>query len=155
MGTTCDAMLIYGVDLGSKSDPAEWLGDEWPPALAKLFDSDWGDDPEMVLADEFGLPSYRDNMTNDEAAEHFERLRVWGSNLPVEFFAYCGDEENSMWIVAVRGYSEQAAWGEAEPVAPEGLVVPPEPVAAFNDWLSTRAPGHPQPAWLLASYLCF
>ena len=151
-------MLIYGVDLGSISDPAEWLSDGWPLSFVKLFDNEeWGD-PEDALLDEAGLPDipYSVKTTTDDAIEHYERRLAILADLPVEFFQYCGDDpENRMWVVAVRGYSETAAWGETEPLTPEGLVVPPEPVAAFNDWLATRAPGHPQPAWLLASYLSF
>ena len=137
MGVSTDGLLAFGINFGEEL-PEPFRGYE-------EFDLD------EIIADEGGLPIWRDNMTDEERTAYWSRKKELVKASPVEHVMHCSYDYPEH-IFAVRGFSYSAARGFPEKIDPEKLQVPEMAIAAFRKWLADHGVDvDEEPVWFLAS----
>jgi hypothetical protein len=136
MGISSDGILVYGIDFGEEMPNPEWEEHD------EEFDLD------DLIAEEAGLPVWRENMTNQESTEYWAKKRELVAACPVEMVYYCS-YDYSMHILAIRGTRLKASRGYAEEVPT--FEVDAEKKDAFKQWCESHGVEYSEPKWLLCS----
>lgn len=126
MGTSTDAILVYGIECGEE-EPPEFM--------------DGYDDFDDYLNSLSGLPKY------GEPGHDFAAQRAYRDAFPVSMTLHCS-YDYPMYILAVRGSETCASRGNAKQIT--SLVVSEEKVAAFKEFCEKNGV-EGEPKWLLCS----
>lgn len=149
MGTSTDAYLMYGYDLGG---PDEWeiqeVGeyDSWEPGWLK------GDELAESVTEKLRI-AVGFTETDWQADGYFERQRAADEMIGVEVVSHCS-ADFPMYVLAA--HKIRASRGNPEVLGLEGMIRP-ERIAQMNARLKSALevldfrPVQEQPAWILAS----
>ena len=126
MGTSTDAILVYGIE----------CGEDCVPEFMEGFD-----DFDDYLDDLSGLPKW------GEAGHDFVKQKAFRESFPVSMTMHCS-YEYPMYIVAVRGTETIASRGYANEIT--SIAVDEEKISAFKEFCEKNGI-EGQPKWLLCS----
>ena len=129
MGTSTDAILVYGFEIGSEDEPPEFL---------EAFDGDF----DEYLNDISGLPKY------GESGHTFEAQWAWRDSCPADMTMHCS-YDYPMYILAVRGTKTTAYRGYPKEI--KSLAIDEAKVSAFREWCEANGIEYQEPKWLLVS----
>lgn len=136
MGTSTDAILAFGFD----------LGEELPESLEAAEDE--GFDFDEWLAAKLGLPEWREGMTDDERTTHYATKRAAIEAFPVDLITHCS-YDCPMYFLAVRGTETSARRGYPQEVAtPE---IDPEKLSALRAFCEQNNIEWSEPKWQIFS----
>lgn len=150
MGTTTDAYLMYGYDLGSD--------DEWKLHGVdedEAWEPEWLEDDDLIESAAVRLREAAGFTETDWRAEgYFDRRKEADARVGVEIETHCS-AEYSMYVLAAR--TIRASRGDVVTVDVDGLQEAvtadglDEKLARACEVLGIR-PKQEKPAWLLCSY---
>lgn len=155
MGTSTNAILAYGYDLGG--DESEWKVEQAGEygSLPRLdwFDPD-GDDGFVTAVEEWLLAAAGFSETDWRADGYFDRKREAEATVGVKFASYCSGDY-PMWIIAAKVITVHR--GDVKTLDLDALAREPaehcwdEKLDAAMRTLGLT-PTQDRPKWLLCSY---
>lgn len=137
MGQSTDAILVYGIDLGSEDEPPEFMNSF--------------DDFDEFIQREAGLV-YPENGSDQEREEYFTKAREARNNCPVELVCHCSGDY-PMYILAPRGCHITASRGYPEEISNLNQITPSEKLMKqFKQWCLLYSVEWSEPKYYLVSY---
>lgn len=129
MGTSTNAILVYGFEVGDEDETPEFLEE---------FEGDF----DEFLNDLSGLPKY------GEKGHSFSDQSAYRDKCPADLTIHCS-YDYPMYILAVRGTEIIARRGYSKTIP--NLDVSETDIAAFKAWCEVNNIEYQEPRWLLVS----
>lgn len=129
MGTSTDAILVFGFEIGGEDEPPEFLDE---------FDGDF----ESFLDSLSGLPEY------GEEGHSFDAQFEYRKNCPASMTLHCS-YDYPMYILAVNGTETRSSRGTPREIG--SMDVSDSDVSAFKAWCESNDIEYKEPKWLLCS----
>ncbi|UVD36529.1 hypothetical protein RCXUPER_111 [Rhodobacter phage RcXuper] len=141
MGTSTDAILAYGFDLGE--DLSEH-GD-----LARI-DEEFDGDEDAFFEAELGIPAY-----GEPGRPSYDEIEKLKATLPVTLIRHCSGDY-PMYFLALPGTKREASRGAPEAIEINSLRVSTDAVTALMKWCEDHGIEVPEegPHWHIFSYWC-
>lgn len=130
MGTSTDAILVFGMPIGYEEETPEFLEE---------FDGDF----DEFLNSKSGLPSW------GEPGHDFNNQREFRESFPVDVTMHCS-YDYTMYILAVRGTETRASRGYPKTIN-ELPVISEDKISALKAFCEEIGLEYSEPKWLLCS----
>jgi hypothetical protein len=144
MGVSTDAILVYGIQLGSPEE-----GDELP----------WGEDTDIdaYVLERYGAPKEIE-FDEDEESEQYKRWRrrlderrEFEKTIPVEIDTHCSDDY-TMYTLIIKESRKRASRGSPEAIDPDDMRRNHEWILDLKEACRKLEIEYEEPRWWLQSY---